>query len=341
MKTLTSQCNYKGRIVGLLIFCLLCAFMPAQAQDDSRYVSGVVMNRLTRAAVMGTVVEAYTMDGKKICSDKVSGSRNNGVLYSTYSLPLPDGTYRLRYLHPDYEPAELEITVKYRKRESSIEVPIVKLKRKPKEQVLQAATVKATKVKFYTKKDTLVFNADAFATAEGSMLNVLIRQLPGVELKDDGRIYVNGRYVESLLLNGSDFFRSDRSIMLENLPSYMVKDIKVYERESDEMLRMMQRKSGRKQLVMDVNLKKQYSIGWIANTEWGGGTEKRYLGRLFALRFTPQSRLALVGNMNNVTTAGSPAKPAAGHRRKCPAVPWPPRWPPSIIRLMTRMAGFT
>ena len=80
MKTFTSQCNYKGRIVGLLIFCLLCAFMPAQAQDDSRYVSGVVMNRLTRAAVMGTVVEAYTMDGKKICSDKVSGSRNNGVL---------------------------------------------------------------------------------------------------------------------------------------------------------------------------------------------------------------------------------------------------------------------
>lgn len=319
MKTFTSQCNYKGRIVGLLIFCLLCAFMPAQAQDDSRYVSGVVMNRLTRAAVMGTVVEAYTMDGKKICSDKVSGSWNGGVLYSTYSLPLPDGTYRLRYLHPDYEPAEQEITVKYRKRESSIEVPIVKLKRKPKEQVLQAATVKATKVKFYTKKDTLVFNADAFATAEGSMLNVLIRQLPGVELKDDGRIYVNGRYVESLLLNGSDFFRSDRSIMLENLPSYMVKDIKVYERESDEMLRMMKRESGRKQLVMDVNLKKQYSIGWIANTEWGGGTEKRYLGRLFALRFTPQSRLALVGNMNNVNDSRKPGETGSWTPEKMPS----------------------
>lgn len=60
-------------------------------------------------------------------------------------------------------------------------------------------------MKFYTRKDTLVFNADAFQLAEGSMLDALIRQLPGVELKDDGRIYVNGKYVESLLLNGEDF----------------------------------------------------------------------------------------------------------------------------------------
>lgn len=65
---------------------------------------------------------------------------------------------------------------------------------------LKEVAVVATKVKFYMKKDTLVFNADAFQLAEGSMLDALIRQLPGAELKDDGRILVNGRQVESLLL---------------------------------------------------------------------------------------------------------------------------------------------
>ena len=49
------------------------------------------------------------------------------------------------------------------------------------------------------------------------MLDALIRQLPGVELKDDGRILVNGRYVENLLLNGEDFFKGEPSVMLENL----------------------------------------------------------------------------------------------------------------------------
>ena len=75
----------------------------------------------------------------------------------------------------------------------------------------------ATKVKFYNKGDTLVFNADAFELAEGSMLDALVSQLPGVELKKNGQIYVNGRFVENLLLNGKDFFKGDNSIMLDNL----------------------------------------------------------------------------------------------------------------------------
>lgn len=140
------------------------------------------------------------------------------------------------------------------------------------------------------------------------MLDGLIRQLPGVELKDDGRILVNGEYVESLLLNGDDFFNHDKRIMLDNLPSYMVKDIKVYKREQDAMSRMMGIENGHKSLVMDVNLKKQYAIGWIANTEWGVGTENRYLGRLFANRFTPGSRITLVGNLNNVNDSRQPGE---------------------------------
>ena len=80
--------------------------------------------------------------------------------------------------------------------------PDLLMKRAPKTVSLGEVQVKATKIKFYNKGDTLVFNADAFQLSEGSMLDGLIRQLPGVELKDDGRIYVNGKYVESLLLNG-------------------------------------------------------------------------------------------------------------------------------------------
>lgn len=38
------------------------------------------------------------------------------------------------------------------------------------EQLLNEVTVTATKVKFYHKGDTLVYNADAFQLSEGSML---------------------------------------------------------------------------------------------------------------------------------------------------------------------------
>ena len=61
------------------------------------------------------------------------------------------------------------------------------------------------------------------------MLDALIKQLPDVELKKGGEIFVRGRRVDELLLNGRDFFDNDREIILENLPSYMVQHVKVYE----------------------------------------------------------------------------------------------------------------
>ena len=170
---------------------------------------------------------------------------------------------------------------------------------------LGEATVRATKIKFYTKNDTLIYNADAFQLQEGSMLDALIAQLPGAELKPDGRIMVQGRFVESLLLNGRDFFKGDNTVLLDNLPAYMVQQVQVYEKESD-LSKLMGRKMDEGTYVMDVKLKRQYSIGWLANTEWGGGTRDRYLGRLFALRYTPQSRLTFFGNLNTVNDRRKP-----------------------------------
>lgn len=70
---------------------------------------------------------------------------------------------------------------------------------------LNEVVVTASKIKFYNRGDTIVYNADAFQLAEGSMLDGLIAQLPGVELSSNGQIKVNGEFVESLLLNGKQF----------------------------------------------------------------------------------------------------------------------------------------
>lgn len=107
------------------------------------------------------------------------------------------------------------------------------MRKQPKERVLGEAVVKATKIKMVMKGDTIVYNADAFQLSEGSMLDALIEQLPGAELKDNGQITVSGRLVSSLLVNGKDFFRGDAKIALENLPSYMVDKVKVHEEETD------------------------------------------------------------------------------------------------------------
>lgn len=158
--------------------------------------------------------------------------------------------------------------------------------------------VKATKIKMVMHGDTVVYNADAFQLAEGSMLDALVEHLPGVELRDNGVITHNGRPVSELLVNGKDFFRGDPTVALDNLPAYMVDKVKVYERTTAYQ-QHFEPYSVNRPLVMDVNLKKEYSVGWIANAEAAYDSDHRYLGRVFALGFTPKTRTALFGNFNN------------------------------------------
>lgn len=168
-----------------------------------------------------------------------------------------------------------------------------------KERKLGEVSVKATQIKMYHKGDTLVYNADAFKLPDGSMLDELIRQLPGVTMDDNGQIFVNGRKVDELLLGSRSFMRGNKKILMENLPYYTVKDLKVYERQTDKSQALGYDVEARR-YVMDVNLKNEYKQGYIANVETAGGTENRWLGRGFLLGFTDRWRYSLLGNANNV-----------------------------------------
>lgn len=170
---------------------------------------------------------------------------------------------------------------------------------------LKEVTVQASKVKFYHRGDTIVYNADAFVVADGSMLDDIIRQLPGVELKENGQILVNGQFVESLLLDGKDFFKGKQNLMLKNLAAYTVKGIEVYERQED-IDKLLGEGYGKKVLTMDVKLKKDYHHNFMGNLEGGYGTENRFLGRLFTMWNSDHARLSLIGNINNMNETRKP-----------------------------------
>lgn len=297
----------------LIVFILLsfcgCAVLSAQSKTKTVCLYGTVHNRMTGELLSGVKAELMTRDSSVVgdcCTEKYFQVGNTFCPWYFY-VPKKEAQYILKLSKEGYETLYKDITYEPRGNKGIVIFEKTYLKYAPKERVLGAATVTATRVKFYTKKDTVVFNADAFEMAEGSMLDALIKQLPGVELRDNGQIYVNGRFVESLLLNGENFFDKDRNVMLENLPSYMVNNVKVYERLGEKS-RLMKRDMDDKSYVMDINLKKHYSIGWIGNAEGGAGTRDRYLGRFFALRFTRQSRVSLFGNMNNLNETRKPGQ---------------------------------
>lgn len=257
-------------------------------------IYGFVHNRITHENLYGTKVSLMKNDS--VIATWITGPQSDvngksGPFF--FQTDLKNGNYVLLFEKEGYNIVSWPLVnpkpVKNGETRFIADVPLDKT---PKERTLNGVTITATKVKFYNRGDTLIYDADAFQTAEGSMLDALIKQLPGVELDDNGQIFVNGKKVESLLLNGEKFFDGNNQIMLENLPAYMVKDVKTYERLGIES-QLVGKDVGDSQLVMDIGLKKKYQIGWIANFEAGRGNEERYLARLFAMRFTPNSRISL------------------------------------------------
>lgn len=326
----------------LLLGCLLYPFSPAlgQKSDSVNLHSMAVYDGFTEETLDKARVSVFEADSVTVLADSLKGtwgeSMSNGVTNRYFTgfrgyLPLRK-VYVFQITHPGYAPQLLRIEVPQKR----FGQPTVKWKL-PNVYLwhqmnynLGEATVHGTQIKMVMRGDTLVYNAAAFQLAEGSMLDNLVRALPGVKLEDGGRITVNGEYVSSLLVNGRDFFKGDPQIALANLPAYTVNKIKVYKkaprgRENQERSEAERKKDP---LVMDVNLKREYAQGWIANVEAGGGSrlgdgfDPVWMGRLFALRYTNHSSLGIYGNINNMDDYQAPgskgewkrAEPGQGRR---------------------------
>ena len=283
--------------------------LAAYAQDkEVRKVSlyGQVFDSFTRTYLDSAVVTVMTADSTIVASDTArtyrSGTRVWGQSYSI-DVPAQPTRFIIQAVAQDYLPASIDYELNRIGRNSSFHVPAIYLKKTGKDTMmvkeLDEVVVKASKVQLVWRGDTMIYDATAFNLAEGSMLDDLIRQLPGAELKEDGEILINGEKIDYLTLNGKDFFKGKNKMMLENLPYFTVKNVKVFHKSTRES-EYLGHDIEKKDYVMDVQLKREYAEGYISNAEAAGGTHDRWLARAFGLRYTDNARLTLFGNANNI-----------------------------------------
>ena len=168
----------------------------------------------------------------------------------------------------------------------------------PLQNELGEAQVIATKMKMYHNGDTLVYNADAFMLDKHNVLEDLVKMLPGVELRD-GKVFANGRFVESIIISGKDVMPGNPAQLMKMLPAYIVDKLKFYDQQGEKSKTM-----GKDMLddryVMDVCLKRDYHAAWLGNVEAGGGTRKRWEGLGFIMRFDDRQYFSASADANNL-----------------------------------------
>lgn len=296
-------------------FTLMVGFLVASAEETVD-VKGRVYDYMQQELIGAKVEALQASDSATVATGEARSyvvMGYNGVYTKEYnsnftiSLPYRDRKYIIAIGNPGFETQYVDVDpAKLPKNE--YEINLGKIFLQPEAKKLTEVNVVATKIKFYNKGDTIVYNADAFNLPEGSMLDALVRQLPNVRLTQSGEIFVNEKKVESLLLNGKDFVGKDNTVLLNNLSSYMVKNLKVYEKQTFESEIAGRDLTFDKPLVMDVMLKKEFMYGMFGNVDGGYGTRDRFTGRAFLGAFTQQHQLAVYGNANNVNNSSTPQK---------------------------------
>lgn len=305
----------------LLAFCFIALASFKASAADTFAITGTVIDKLTEQPILDAEVRLIDtatdsiLVSKKAISQWFDGKETHRSSDFDITGAPKDKKLVVEVVCKGYETLRIPVDVTKISRRNVYPLNFVLLAREARR--LKEVTVTASKVKFYNRGDTIVYNADAFITSEGSMLDALIKQLPGVELKEGGEIYVNGRFVESLLLNGKDFFKGNNQLMLDNLAAYTVKNIEVYERQQ-EIDRLVGANFGKKLLTMDVKLKKEYNQGFILNADAGYGTSDRYMGKLFAMWFADHARVAFIGNANNLNDVRKPGEQTSFSPEKMP-----------------------
>lgn len=274
----------------ILMMLLLLVSIASFAQE--RLVSGAIIDRDTKDPIEQVTVQLLKTD-----STYVAGAISNEK--GLFHLNAPEnGKYLLKITSVGYKPTVKRVVIEQDKNLALGNVVVG-----ADAIMLKGAVVTAMAQKVTLKEDTFVYNSAAYRTPEGSVVEELVKRLPGAEVSDDGTIKINGKEVKKILVDGKEFMTGDTKTALKNLPTSIIDKIKAYDEKSD-LSKVTGIDDGEEQTVLDFNVKKGMNKGLMSNIDLGIGNKDRYSARGMGGYFNNNNRFMLFGNANNTSDRG-------------------------------------
>ena len=276
----------------MMLALWMLAIVGIQAQPDPEYqrltISGQLLDADLKEPMVQATIQLFTVTDSTFVGGAVSNERGNFIVQAPSA-----GTFRLRITTVGYQTIDREVTL--RRNES---LDLGNLMMETESVMLQEAVITGRAAQVIVRKDTIMYNPEAFRTPEGSAIEELIKRIPGAEVDEDGNITVNGKEVKKILLDGKEFMLGDVETALKNIPVSIIQNLKFYDQQSDQA-RITGIDDGEKETVLDFSIKKGMNHGYMTNLDLAGGTKHRYASRGMGSSFTDKTRFVLLGNFNN------------------------------------------
>ncbi len=168
---------------------------------------------------------------------------------------------------------------------------------------LEGVTVKSEAPPIRVKKDTLEFNAASFKVRPDANVETLLKQLPGFEVDNDGKITVNGKEVTQFLVNGKTFFDRDGAMALKNLPAEIINKVQVsdFKTKKEELSKQ---ESSSENSSINLTIDEDKNKGFFGKFLGGYGTDDRYEASMVMNFFNNQQKISVLASSNNINATG-------------------------------------
>ncbi|WP_053991729.1 outer membrane beta-barrel protein [Mangrovimonas sp. TPBH4] len=153
------------------------------------------------------------------------------------------------------------------------------------------------------KKDTLEFNVKSFKTKKDATVEDLLKELPGVEVDENGKIKVNGKEVNKILVNGKPFFGDDPTITTRNLTKEIIEKIQIVDTKTKSEA-FAGEEGDTENKTINLTIKEENNKGVFGRVAAGGGTDKRYEFAGIVNVFDNDQRISVLAGGNNINSPG-------------------------------------
>jgi len=172
-----------------------------------------------------------------------------------------------------------------------------------KNSVTNIEEVKLTASPVKIKKDTIEFNASSIKVRPDSKVEELLKQIPGVQIDNDGKITINGKEVDQITINGKPFFDKTGKIALQNLPADIIKNIQFTTTKTKEE-ELSGKTSKSNNATINFNIDEKKNKGLITRLTLGYGSDERYEGSGLLSYFKNDTKISLLAASNNINSQG-------------------------------------
>ena len=275
--------------------------MATLGWGQNRQISGQVVDRDTKDPIPQVTIQLLSAADSAFVAGALT--EDDGAFRLNAS---ENGRYILRFTSVGYQREHRNITIK-----DTANVDLGTVVMGADAIMLKNTTVTAQAVRVTVVEDTTIYNAAAYRTPEGSVVEELVKKLPGAEVSDDGTVTINGKRVKKVKVDGKEFMTGDTKTAMKNLPTSIVDKVKTYDERSD-LARITGIEDDEETTVLDFGLKEGMHRGTFGNVDLGLGTKKRYSGRAMGSYMNRKSRIIGLGSANNVGDRGFPGGGGGG-----------------------------